>query len=168
MRFRASLGTGLALALAVALHAQEPEPRLQFGGFGSLGAAAHSAPGEASAGLSLGDSPERTLAAAAAPYTVRANGCDPPRGKDRPLTTIEIEPPSDDACELPKKTSGANTRSTLFAASLTAPPLPSSVAPPPGSVTSRSRSLTSAEAAAGEGGRSVQVRVTTSGDGGCE
>jgi hypothetical protein len=134
----------------------------------SLGAEAHSPPPTAPSetGTSLGGSPERALAAAAAPYTVSANGCDPPRGRERPLTTIETGPPSVEAGEAPKKASGANTRSTLLAESRTAPPLPSRVAPPPGSVTSRSRSLTSAEAAAGEGGRSVQASVTTSGDGG--
>ena len=132
---------------------------------GSLGAEAHSEREDDEAGTSLGESPLRILAAAAAPWTARAKGWDPPRGSDRPLTTIEIEPPREAAGGAPKKASGAKTRSTLLAESLTAPPLPSSVAPPPGRVTSRSRSLTRAEAAAGEGGRSVQASVTTSGEG---
>jgi len=133
---------------------------------GSLGAAAHSPPsGREEAGTSLGEPPERTLAAAAAPWTVSANGCTPPKGSDLPLTTMEMDPPKAEAGEAPKETSGTTTRSALLLESLTLPPLPSKVAPPPGKVTSRSRSLTRAEAAAGEGGRSVQASVTTSGEG---
>ena len=39
MKSHASLGLGLALALTVPVHAQEPDSTVQFGGFGTLGAA---------------------------------------------------------------------------------------------------------------------------------
>lgn len=138
---------------------------------GSKGSAEAQAPLPVAA-TSRGESPARTLAAAAAPWTVSANGWDPPRGRDLPRTTIEIAPEDDDdgGEESPAKVSGTDTRSTLLAESLAPPPLPSSSVggppAPPGTVTSRSRSLTRADAAAGEGGLSVQASVTTSGDGG--